>query len=317
MTDIAPRYGAHLGHRNITLLDGGMGQELRKRSQLAPTQIWSAQTLMDEIDLVVDVHADFLRAGAEILTLNSYAVTRPRLARVGQGDAFDRLQERAGWAARQAVMTTGHTARIAGCLPPLVASYHSEVALDFDTSLAQYEEIVAAQTVYADLFIAETMANSREAIAACQAAASTGKPVWVGFTVKDDDGTQLRSGERLGDAARAVLNAGADAVLINCSSPEAVGAGIANLAGLGVPVGGYANGFANTLSLKPGGTVDVLEARQDLDPDAYAAFAADWIAAGAEIIGGCCEVGPTHIARLRELIASVVKPEGETDLETM
>lgn len=316
MTDtVSPQDNRAVG-RNITLLDGGMGQELRRRSKLAPTPIWSAQTLMDEIDLVVDVHSDFLRAGAKVLILNAYAITRPRLARVGQDNAFDKLQERAGWAAQQSLKTTGHAARIAGCLPPLVASYHSEVALDFDTSLALFEEIVAAQTVYADLFIAETMASSREAIAACQAAAVTGKPVWIAFTVRDNDGRQLRSGELLTDAARAVLNTGADAVLVNCSSPEAVSVGLTHLAGLGVPVGGYANGFLNTLALKPGGTVDVLQARQDLHPDAYAAFAAEWIAKGAEIIGGCCEVGPTHIARLRDLIVSAAKPQGETDLET-
>jgi S-methylmethionine-dependent homocysteine/selenocysteine methylase len=44
----------------------------------------------------------------------------------------------------------------------------------------------------------------------------------------------------------------------------------------------------------------VLHARHDLDPDAYAGHAVGWVEAGADIVGGCCEVGPPHIATLRD-----------------
>ena len=67
-----------------------------------------------------------------------------------------------------------------------------------------------------------------------------------------------------------------------------------------IPVGAYANGFTGIAADfdKIGATVDSLKARTDLGPEAYAKFAQGWIDAGATLIGGCCEVGPAHIAEL-------------------
>ena len=64
--------------------------------------------------------------------------------------------------------------------------------------------------------------------------------------------------------------------------------------------GAYANGFTKISDgfLRDAPTVDALEQRQDLSPEAYADFAMDWVAAGATIVGGCCEVGPDHIKEL-------------------
>jgi S-methylmethionine-dependent homocysteine/selenocysteine methylase len=76
--------------------------------------------------------------------------------------------------------------------------------------------------------------------------------------------------------------------------------------------GAYANGFTAIDGLKPGGTVDALEARRDLSPAAYADFAMSWVEQGASIVGGCCEVGPAHIRCLRERLEAaghtVVRP---------
>ena len=68
--------------------------------------------------------------------------------------------------------------------------------------------------------------------------------------------------------------------------------------------GPYANGFTSVGALKHGGTVDVLEARRDLGPESYARHALAWARQGACIVGGCCEVGPEHIAALRQLLLS-------------
>ncbi|MER9184550.1 homocysteine S-methyltransferase family protein, partial [Mesorhizobium sp. M0767] len=88
--------------------------------------------------------------------------------------------------------------------------------------------------------------------------------------------------------------------LINCCRPEAIAAALPELIALGGPVGAYANGFTSIEALKHGGTVEMLHARHDLDPDAYAGQAVGWVEAGAGIVGGCCEVGPAHIAALRD-----------------
>jgi S-methylmethionine-dependent homocysteine/selenocysteine methylase len=88
--------------------------------------------------------------------------------------------------------------------------------------------------------------------------------------------------------------------LVNCSRPEAVDAALPELVALGGTVGAYANGFPAVDALEHGGTVDVLGVRDDLGPARYAEFALRWVEAGAAIVGGCCEVGPAHIAALRD-----------------
>ncbi len=288
----------------VLVLDGGMGQELRRRSSQPASPLWSAQVMLDEPHLVTESHRDFIDAGADVITLNTYSATPHRLERDGAPELFDRIHQAALASARQAREESGKPVRIAGCLPPLVASYHAEVALDDDTAHRDYRRIVETHANEVDLFLCETMALRREARAATIEAARSKLPVWTAFTVNDSDGTKLRSGESLLEAAREVVSAGAQGVLVNCSIPEAVATAMETLSELDVPIGGYANAFTSVEALKPGGTVDVLEARKDLDPAAYAEHALGWIQKGASIVGGCCEVGPAHIKALTEALAA-------------
>ncbi len=288
----------------VALLDGGVGQELYRRSGPPASPLWSIQVMMDRPDLVETVHLEFIEAGARIVTVNSYAATPRRLDRAGKGDMFDAVHATAVSAAKSACDKSGRMVRIAGCLPPLVASYKPDLALPEEASLADYRRIVAAQADHVDLFLCETLPSVAEARAATIAASESGKTVWTSLTVSDTDGTVLRSGEDAADGARAAVAAGAEAVLINCSSPEATGGALAALAETGVPRGAYANGFVSVDTLEPGGTVDVLDARTDLDPTAYAAHALQWVASGASIVGGCCEIGPAHIAELARRLAT-------------
>ena len=98
-----------------------------------------------------------------------------------------------------------------------------------------------------------------------------------------------------------------DALLVNCSRPEAIAAALTILKPLGLPIGAYANGFTRISDgfLEDRPTVDALTARKDLGPTEYADFAMGWVDAGATVVGGCCEVGPAHIAELaRRLTAA-------------
>ena len=282
----------------IALLDGGLGQELHRRSRRPSAPLWSAQVMIDEPELVEAVHLEFVEAGARIITVNSYSATPHRLARAGRSGMFGTLQDAALRAAQAARDRSGRDILIAGCLPPLAASYRPDLTLPDDVCLADYRRIVAAQTDRVDLFLCETLATVREARLATLAARESGRTVWTALTVDDADGTVLRSGEPVADGALAALDAGASAILVNCSVPEAVARALPALAGIGAPLGAYANGFVSVAALEPGGTVDVLEARDDLGPEAYAQYALDWAAAGATVLGGCCEIGPAHIAEL-------------------
>lgn len=294
------------GH--VTLLDGGMGQELYRRSGRPASPLWSAEVLRDRPDLVTALHGEFIAAGAEAITVNAYIVTPERMARDADIEYFEPLQRAALDAAREARDAAARPVRIAGSLPPLVASYHADEVPGDDQCAASYARIAGLQAPGVDLFLCETMSCIREAVAATAAAAATGKPVWTAFTVNDTQGTRLRSGESLADGAVAARDAGAGAVLANCSVPEAVADALPALAAAGLPYGGYANGFVAAASLMPGGTVDGLAARHDLDPAAYADHVGAWIEASATIVGGCCEVGPAHIAEIARRLGKSTRP---------
>jgi homocysteine S-methyltransferase len=284
--------------RQIVLLDGGMGQELVKRSSLPLTPLWSARMLLEEIELVEELHLNFIDAGARVITLNSYAATGPRLARDGHAENFAPMQEAALGAALRARDRSREHVLIAGCLPPLVASYRAEVVPSYDLCLSEYRRIVEAQAAGVDLFLCETMTLEREVRAATQAARESGKTVWTAVTVDDGEASKARSGERLTDVAGAALEAGAQAVLVNCSTPEATGSALSLLAGTARLFGAYANGFTSIDALEPGGTVEGLVSRRDLGTKTYADHALSWVETGAAIVGGCCEIGPAHIAEI-------------------
>jgi len=282
----------------IVLLDGGMGQELIKRSSQPPSPLWSAKVMMDEPHIVEAVHVEYRDAGAKVLTLNSYSATPERLARDASEDLFQPLQAKAIEIGKKVKGSSDLT--IGGCLPPLYGSYHPEHTPEYEVCLNTYRRVVAEQVDHVDVFKCETLSAVKEIKAATTAGVESGKPVWCAMTVDDKDGTLLRSGETVAEGVEAAKQAGASAVLINCSKPESVAQGMPFLAASGLPFGAYANGFTNAADLKLGGTVDGLGVRTDLGPQAYAKHVMNWIEQGATIVGGCCEVGPTHIKEIAE-----------------
>ncbi len=286
--------------KNIVLLDGGLGQEVYRRSGQPAHPLWSTKVMMESPDIVKEVHQDFIRAGARVITLNSYTSTPSRLARDGQPDWFERLQQQAIKVARQAKEELGtDEVQIAGCLPPLIGSYTSDKRSEEDIR-TEYEQIVAIQAPEVDLFIIETISNIREAEAALKAVRSTKKPVLLSFTLSDKEALRLRSGDTVEQALEKIAVQQPDGLLFNCSFPETISFGIQAVKHLKIPFGGYANGFTSVDALKPGGTVDALTAREDLNEERYSAHVMDWVGQGASIVGGCCEVGPSYISHIAE-----------------
>ena len=288
---------------HITLLDGGMGQELLRRSAREVSPLWSADIMLNEPQLVRDLHSDFIAAGARVITLNTYTATPPRLKREHQLNELQKLHDLANQAALTAVAQSGHSnVRIAACLPPLVASYHPEMSLSYAESLSYYRQLAELQNPASDLFICETMSSILEASAASAAALETGKPVWIALSVCDDNQQLLRSGETLKSAIEELDTLGVEAIVLNCSQPEAITHSWPVLKKSAKQIGAYANGFTSIEELYPGDTVEVLNARKDLGPQEYAKHAMKWVQNGASIIGGCCEIGPLHIKALRDAL---------------
>lgn len=285
----------------ITLLDGSIGQEIVKRSGDRPTPLWSTSVMIDQPDVVGAVHRDYFDAGATIATTNTYAVHRDRLVRADLEGCFETLLSNAMNQANAARDAHG-SGRVAAALGPLGASYRPDLRLPLDEATRLFAEQVGLMEDKADLFLIETASSVEHARGALMGCAGTDKPVWLAVSVMDEDGCRLRSGEHLLDLAPLIAECQPAAVLINCSRPEVIGAGLDIVKTFGTPFGAYANGFTRITEgfLQDAPTVEALEQRRDLGPAEYAKFAMSWVAQGATIVGGCCEVGPAHIAELAQ-----------------
>ncbi|MGB5560569.1 MAG: homocysteine S-methyltransferase family protein [Paracoccaceae bacterium] len=290
---------------DITLLDGGMGQELVHRSGDKPTNLWATRVMLDHPGMVQAIHTDYFNAGATVATTNTYAIHHDRLVKDGLDDQLVTLHKSALAEAKAARAAHG-SGRIAGSIGPLVASYRPDTHPPHDEAVGKYAEVAQLLAPEVDLILCETVASLAHARAVLEGALTAGKPVWLSVTVDDEDGTKLRSGEPVADLC-AIAAKGAAAVLANCSAPEAMSDALQALAKCGLPYGAYANGFERITKefLQDRPTVDALSPRRDLGPEAYARYALGWVAQGATIVGGCCEVGPAHIAELaRALVAA-------------
>ncbi|WP_417839301.1 homocysteine S-methyltransferase family protein [Tritonibacter scottomollicae] len=289
----------------ITLLDGSIGQELVRRRGAKATPLWSTAVMMEAPDLVGTLHRDYFAAGATVATTNTYAVHRSRLARIGEEEQLLPLLDAALTQAK-AARSAYPGVRLAGALGPLYASYRPDLKPDPEIAAAAFREIARYMAPHVDLLLPETVSSVQEAEGILRGISDLGKPVWIAFSVMDEDGTRLRSGEPLSDVLPLLQAYEAAAVLINCSRPEAILPALAILKTSDLPFGAFANGFDGIAEgfLQDAPTVDALSRRVDLGPQDYADHAMEWVAAGATIVGGCCEVGPDHIAELARRLRS-------------
>lgn len=295
----------------ITVLDGGMGGEILRRIPHARFGLWSATALIEAPDLVVDLHREFIDAGADVITTNTYSTIPSYLDKKGMAHRFEELTALAGTLARRTADEAGRPVRVAGGLPPLSESYRPDLVPEDAEMAPVYRAMVRALAANVDVFLCETMSLAREARCAASAALAEGqgKPVYVSWTLDERPGTGLRSGESVAEALDALADLDIAGLLFNCTHPEAIEAGLRELRTLtDKPIGCY----VNRLNRVPAGwTLDndiEMGARDDLSVELYVASIERSIACGATIVGGCCGIGPEYIrelsARLPELVRS-------------
>lgn len=295
----------------ITLLDGGMGQELVARSGDQPTPLWATRVMMDHPGLVKAIHDDYFAAGASVATTNTYNILHDRLIGVGLDHYYHALHLRALTEAHESRAEAGR-GLIAGSMGPLGESYRPDLTPAVAVSAPLYAEKARIMAPHVDVILLETMSSLDLARGALQGAQAAGLPVWLSVSVDDRDGSKLRSGEPVSGLRDLIASHPAAAVLANCSMPEAMLAALRELSVMGLPFGAYANGFSeiSTLPLPDAVAAPDYTHRHDLTPEKYTGFALQWVDLGATIVGGCCEVGPAHIRHL----AAALRAAGHTIL---
>ena len=287
----------------LIILDGGMGQELINRNASAQGVLWSARALFDHPEVVQAVHEDYIHAGADVITTNSYACIRNNFEPEGLVDRLGEMNRLAAELAQRARDTAGKPVKIAGSMGPQRGSYRPDLVGSYHETEALYREQAEFLAPHVDLFICETLSCIVEARAAVVAACATGIPVWLSWSIEDTGAANLRSGESIHEAWQDIEDSEVSAVLLNCSPPEAISRVLPQLIAIcDLPTGAYANAFTPIPEKWDyHGDESIPPSRTDVTPQAYADHAANWVSAGARIIGGCCEVGPAHIAQLDQL----------------
>jgi S-methylmethionine-dependent homocysteine/selenocysteine methylase len=293
-----------LERSDVMILDGAMGTELQRRGVPMDGIAWSATAMATHSDSVRAVHEDYLRAGAEVLITNSFGTSRHVLTPVGLGDRIRELNRRSVELAREACdrVSPDHPVWIAGSISSFVPSGDYSQRPTPEAERASYhEQAELLAEAGADLLALEMIRDIDQARTIVEAACATGLPVWLGFTCRlGDNGRSVvlrgRDLERpLQDCMPPVLNAGACSVVsvMHCDIDTTNRALAVVLAGWTGPIACYPE---NGDWVNPDWTFG------DLTPEAFAKAAETWIDRGAQIVGGCCGIGPDHIRYLAERV---------------
>ena len=304
------RYGRlmeRLAAGGRALMDGGVGTEIQRRG--GSLRAWAATENAERPDAVRVVHADFLAAGADVISANTFGCSEPRLAAFGLAGCEEELNRRAVALALEARDAVGGEALVAGCLTTVSFRGPDGSGMsppEGERALESQARIIA--DAGADLLLAEILSSVDRANAMLAAASTAGLPVWAGFSCKLDGDGQVRllneTSEPLADSLRRIDLSGVDAALAMHTEIEAVGPALAALReAWDGPVGAYPHGGRYA---RPDWEFDA-----SFTPEALAAGAARWIDEGCSIVGGCCGAGPAHIAALREVLDTRFPPTRE------
>lgn len=295
----------------MIILDGGMGRELERMGAPFRRPEWSALALMQAPEKVREAHVNFLKAGAEILTTNSYAVVPFHIGEERYQSQGRDLIELSARLAQEAIKETGSQAQIAACIPPFFGSYNP-AGFELHKAHEMAKLFIDTQKDVADIWLAETISSSEEAIMLCSHLSKLDKPYWLAFTITKKTHLfakpKLRSKENIEEAIDTALMSDKhpEAILFNCCQPEIADYAIRltrrildqrNLTH--IQCGAYANSFIKMKRRRIANS-DTSELRNDITPEKYLKFAQKWKRSGATIIGGCCGIGPDHIRVLSE-----------------
>jgi S-methylmethionine-dependent homocysteine/selenocysteine methylase len=272
------------GLNGYRVLDGPVGTELDRRGVATTLPRWSASAIDDAPGVLAAIHRDYVRAGAVVHTANTF-----RTKRRDVGDDWERLARRAVEIAR-AQLPPDHV--LAGSIAPLEDCYRPDLSPGARARAEHRELARVLADAGCDVLLCETFPHVGEALVAIEEAAQTGIETWLSLTA--GPGCDLLGAAELGRGARAGVERGARAVLVNCVPADRTLEYVEALATAGVPFGAYANAGQPDDRIGWRATDDEPLAAAER----YLEHARRWAAVGATLIGSCCGTGPEHVAAL-------------------
>ena len=293
------------------VMDGATGSELQRRGVYLSHGVsndrvlgaWSATAMRDAPEIVREVHEDYLRIGCDIVITNSFWTNTVKLGLVGLENEAQRFTRMAGEIAVEARGRLRPGAWVAGGMAPPHGG-RPEVPVDRDDlprEFAMQARILAEAGV--DAILAEYVGWIEDCVNAVDAVSAAGLPVMLGVRHVTEEGT-MQHGESFADLIAALGDREVAAILLMCSSPEAIDASLPRLqSAFDGPVGAYPNtGYGESdEAVEDGGHFHLLDTT-GIGPERLARHAKRWFDAGARIVGGCCATTPDHIRAIRALV---------------
>jgi S-methylmethionine-dependent homocysteine/selenocysteine methylase len=295
---------ARLNRGEVIILDGATGTELQRRGVPMHGFAWSAAALDTHPETVCLVHEDYIRAGVDVIITNTFSTARHVLEPAGLGDRVRALNLRAvelAQAARENV-AAGRPIAIAGS----ISSFRAELtsAEQLEVGYREQAELLAEAGV--DLIMLEMIYNIEQTAPAIRAALGTGLPLWLGFSCRmaGDDTVQLLDGTSFSTGLKQTLALLADlapentAMIVMHTLTEDI---VPALEVIQQSWSGSRGVYAHS-----GKWVDPNWQFEDMiSPEDYLSAAQQWVKMGAQIVGGCCGIGPEHIRLLKERLPVV------------
>ncbi|CAH6878627.1 Homocysteine S-methyltransferase [Vibrio chagasii] len=291
--------------KTLTILDGGMGRELKEIGAPFSQPLWSAQSLIEAPDFVSQAHQNFVDAGAEIIITNSYACVPFHLGEELFAQRGFELAALSGELARAVADQAPQAVKVAGSIPPPFGSYRPDL-FKVEQAASIIQTLYDAQEPNIDLWLVETLCSIQEFESIHAVLKQSTKPCYYAFSLEDTkgDSASIRSGESVKEAVKLACQSNAKGIMFNCSVPEVMDQAIIDTKqimdelGQDLEIGVYANNFAPISSEHEAN--DMLQKMRELDDQGYLAYAKRWHELGANIVGGCCGIGPKHIQALAD-----------------
>jgi len=287
----------------LWLLDGPLGTRLQELGFAVNRPGWSGRALVEAPELVLQIHQQYVQAGADLLTANTFRTYPANLAEWGAGNRARELTIRAVELAKQAA---GTKAWVLGSQAPVGDCYAPEQVPSRQTLERQHQQMAEhLAEAGVDAVLLETHVNLQEVLLAGRAVRQSGLPLFVSVT--SFDGRTLLDGSPLESFAEQVQSLEPLAVGVNCVPVERVPSCLAQLR---KQYAGALQVYANAGDISPEG-----EWRQTLggNVNEHADRAAQWVGQGVRLLGGCCGTRPALIAKFAEQLRPPSPPEDKAD----
>ena len=290
----------------VILLDGGTGSEIERRGVKMNDLAWCGIAHMEQPEVVRQVHESYIQAGANIIIANTYGTSPHVIKRLGLEDKTAEINQSAVHLALQARDNTNKEVCVAASMSSMPAFDSPRIPTGDSFREGYFQQAELLAEAGAELIITEMMMDIDNASMVTTAANAAGIPVWTGFSASMNDNdevtnyTELQRSQHLEfeyipfkSMAARILPLGCEAAGVMHSRVNHTGPALTELTEIwDGPTFAYAESgyfvppnwkFENIISTK-----DYLE------------YARQWINQGAQIIGGCCGIGPEHIRALKE-----------------